>query len=384
MATSSLSQRMSSRLTDLERRAHLRSLTVTRGTNLCSNDYLGLASDRRLLDATREGLERCGSVGATGSRLLSGHHWIWDELENEFAEFAGTGAALLFNSGYAANVGLLSSLLGANDVVFSDQLNHASIIDGIRLSGARKAIYPHCDLNFLEIALRRPWNENGARVIITESVFSMDGDRAPIKSLFEVAERYGAEVIVDEAHATGTCGPGGRGLVAELGLTQHALAIVHTCGKALASSGAFVCGSRTLKQFLINHARSFIFSTALPPYLGFQVRAALRLAIPMDKERGHLVTVSRELRELLRARGFDCGASETHIVPLMIPGNEAVLGTAAALQAQGFAVRAIRAPSVAPGSERLRLSLTLGLTPDLMERFADAALMVSHLNIAHD
>jgi 8-amino-7-oxononanoate synthase len=383
MMTSPLTQRMASRLSQLERQVQKRELSIARGINLCSNDYLGLSADPRLKHAARVGLEQCERVGATGSRLLSGHHFIWDELEDECAAFAGTEAALFFGSGFAANAGLLSSLLGPEDVVFSDQLNHASIIDGIRLSGAQKVIYPHNDLNFLEDALLRRSQNPGSRVIISESIFSMDGDRAPVSELFQLAERYGAEIIVDEAHATGAYGPRGRGLVAELGFEHRALAAVHTCGKSLASAGAFVAGSNTLKQFLINHARSFIFSTALPPYLAFQIRAALDLAVSMDAERNHLAALSRQLRERLSSSGFDCGLSNSHIVPLMIPGNEAAIRLAAGLQSRGFDVRAIRSPSVPRGGERLRLSLTARLSRDTISQLVDALVAVSRRDIAH-
>jgi 8-amino-7-oxononanoate synthase len=201
--------------------------------------------------------------------------------------------------------------------------------------------------------------------------------------LVQFADRYGAEIIVDEAHATGVCGPHGRGFVAGLGLAQRTLATVHTCGKALASAGAFICGSKTLKQFLINHARSFIFSTALPPYFAFQVRAALQLATSMETKREHLASLSARLRERLRSLGFHCGPSSSHIVPLIIGGNEAAMDLAAALQARGFAVRAIRSPSVPSGTERLRLSLTARLTMDNIERFTDTVLALSPLIVAH-
>jgi 8-amino-7-oxononanoate synthase len=380
MPTSPLTQRMNIRLSELENQARLRELSIIRGANFCSNDYLGLSTDPRLKEALWEGLEYCERTAATGSRLLSGHHALWDELEVEFAAVAGTETALFFNSGFAANTGLLSSLLGPEDVVFSDALNHASIIDGIRLSHAQKVIYPHRDLNFLGDGLRRHVQTAGARVIVTESIFSMDGDRAPIAELFQLAERHGAELVVDEAHATGACGPRGCGLVAELGLAQQTLATVHTCGKALASAGAFICGSKTLRQFLINHARSFIFSTALPPYMTFQIRAALKLAYSMEAERDHLAALSARLRERLCSHGIDCGASDSHIVPLMVGGNEAALKLAAALQQREFAVRAIRSPSVPPGTERLRLSLTARLATEDIDRFTDAVRAVSRSN----
>ena len=184
------------------------------GVNFCSNDYLGLAADPRLRDAVAAALAAGSPVGSTGSRLLSGNAAIWEELESELAEFAGSEAALYFNSGYAANVGLFSSLLGPDDIVFSDSANHASIIDGIRLSGARKVVFPHLDLDVLESELRKPVASDAQKFIAVESVFSMDGDGAPVADLLALAERHNAQLIIDEAHATGVFGPQGRGLVA--------------------------------------------------------------------------------------------------------------------------------------------------------------------------
>jgi 8-amino-7-oxononanoate synthase len=373
-----LNRRMAARLSELEEQDQMRTLACLSGVNLCSNDYLGLSIHPLLRDAVREGVEHCERMGATGSRLLSGHYAIWDELEGAFAAYAGTEAALFFNSGFSANTSLLSSVLGPEDVVFSDRLNHASIIDGIRLSRAQKIIYPHGNLTFLEDALRRFSQNSRSQMIVTESIFSMDGDRAPLRTLFELAERYGAEIIVDEAHATGACGPGGRGLVAELGLERRAFAIVHTCGKALASAGAFVSGTLTLKRFLINHARSFIFSTGLPPYLAFQIRAALSLAASMDAERHHLSALAQQLRGRLSSLGFGHGLSDSHIVPFIIPGAKAALGMALHLRERGFAVRAIRPPTVPPGAERLRLSLTAKLAAEDIDRFTEA-VSCSHL-----
>jgi len=279
-------------------------------------------------------------------------------LEKEFAEFAGTKAALYFANGYAANLGLLSSVLGKGDLVFSDALNHASLIDGIRLSGARKEIYPHRDLNALEGALRLHESEPCRKLIVTESVFSMDGDIADVQALQKLAERYGASLVVDEAHATAVHGPDGSGIVAEQRLTHEAFATVHTCGKALASAGAFVCGSLALREFLINHARTLIFTTAMPPYMAWQIRAALRLARGMETEREVLQANSAELIASLRGVGWDVSRSASQIVPVIIGSNEEALSAATFLQEQGFAVRAIRPPTVPAGTARLRLSLT--------------------------
>ena len=367
--SSSLSQRMEARLTELAGQSQLRALSSGFGINLSSNDYLGLAEDPRLKAGLLQGVANCGKAGSTGSRLLAGHDVVWDELEEEFAAFAGTEASLFFNSGYVANTGLLSALLGRDDLIFSDAFNHASIIDGIRLSRAQKAVYAHADLNSLEHILRRHRDHRGARVIVTESIFSMDGDRAPLPEIFELACRYGAEVIVDEAHATGVDGPRGSGLAAEFGLEP--LAVLHTCGKALASTGAFVCGSKVLRQFLINHARSFIFSTALPPYCAAQVKTAVRLAGDMEEERSHLAALAAFLRGRLGELGYSCGTSSSHIVPLIVDDNAAALHLADTLNQQGFFVRAIRPPAVPAGTTRLRLSLTARLKLADLEKFTD-------------
>src|SRR5215469_1472298 len=243
-------------LRSLEERSQRRNLAEIRGVNFCSNDYLGLAENPVLRERVVGAVRRAERVGSTGSRLLSGQTEEWRELEENFAEFAGTEAALFFTTGYAANVGLLSSLVGKDDVIFSDALNHASLIDGMRLSGARKVIYPHRNLNALEDALRQEAGAPWRKVIVTESVFSMDGDIAPLTEIAELAEKYGAALILDEAHATSVHGTAGRGLAFTKGLTGRVLAVVHTCGKALASAGAFVCGPAELKEHLVNQART--------------------------------------------------------------------------------------------------------------------------------
>src|SRR5713226_3763959 len=355
-------------LKELEARSQRRSLAEIRGVNLCSNDYLGLADHPALKEAVLAAVGEAPRNAGTGSRLLSGHAAAWDEIEEEFARFAGTEAALYFGSGYAANLGLLASLLKKEDLVFSDALNHASLIDGIRLSGARKIIYPHLDLNALEAELRKHARERCRKLVITESVFSMDGDVAPVTELLTLADRYGSGVIVDEAHATGVQGPSGRGIAAEHGNVQYLAAAVHTCGKALASAGAFVCGSAVLKEHLINHARTFIFSTAMPPYMAEQIRAALRLATAMDREREELLARAKRLAAGLRSRGWDTGNSATQIVPVVIGENEEALAAAEFLQQEGFAVRAIRPPTVPQGSARLRFSLTCGIAEDEIVR----------------
>src|SRR5713101_2051816 len=359
-------------LRGLEAQSRRRSLAEIRGVNFCSNDYLGLAEHPALKRAVADAVQGARRTGGTGSRLLSGHAAVWDEVEEEFARFAGTESALYFGSGYAANLGLVTSLLKKEDFVFSDALNHASLIDGVRLSGARKIIYPHLDLNALEAGLRNHARERCRKLIVTESVFSMDGDVAPVTELRALADRYGAGVIVDEAHATGVHGPSGRGIAAEHGNVQYLAAAVHTCGKALASAGAFVCGSAVLREHLINHARTFIFSTAMPPYMAGQIRAALGLARRMDAERAALLDESRRFVTSLRERGWDCAATESQIVPVIVGSNEEALSAAEFLQAEGFAVRAIRPPTVPAGKARLRFSLTAAIERGELDRLSSS------------
>ncbi|MDE3135297.1 MAG: 8-amino-7-oxononanoate synthase [Acidobacteriota bacterium] len=367
-------ERIAAELDELRRQQLFRTLDLPSGVALSSNDYLGLASDPRLVAETIRAIRESGKVGSTGSRLLAGNSKDWERAEEEFAAFAGTESALYFSSGYAANVGMLSVLAGPADVVFSDSLNHASLIDGIRLSGARKVIYPHGDLSRLEEAFSAHRRETGARLIVTESLFSMEGDFAPLGDLLALARKYGAELVVDEAHAVGVFGPGGRGLVFEAGIAGEALAVVHTCGKALASAGAFVCASREVKQYLVNRARTFIFSTAAPPYLAQQIRAALALVPAMEAERAHLHAIASALREGLRAEGFSVGTSASQIVPLVAGTSAAAMAWAESLREDGFAVRAIRPPTVPEGTARLRLSLTATLGREEIERLLGACV----------
>ncbi len=356
----------------LEQRNQYRNLAEIHGVNLCSNDYLGLSGHPVLHEAVSRAVHEASRVGGTGSRLLSGQTDGWHDLEARFATFAGTESALFFTSGYAANLGLLSSLVSKDDVIFSDALNHASLIDGMRLAGARKVIYPHLDLHVLEDALRQETGAPWRKVIVTESVFSMDGDIAPISAIAALAEKYGAALILDEAHATAVHGPGGRGLAAEANIVPQLLAVVHTCGKALGCAGAFVCGPAVLKEHLINHARTFIFSTALPPYFSKQIESALELSITMDLEREHLLKNAADLIKNLHANGFDTAASASQIVPIVLGNNVDTLDAAEHLQRDGFAVRAIRPPTVPEGTSRLRLSLTALIDQQELNRLVNS------------
>jgi 8-amino-7-oxononanoate synthase len=367
---SDLCERIARELDDLRDGLQFRTLETPDGINLSSNDYLGLATDPRLKDAVAEAVGRASVIGSTGSRLLSGNAPEWEQVELEFARFAGTEAALYFGSGYAANVGLLSAILKPGDLVFSDALNHASLIDGMRLSGAKKIVYPHCDLPRLEAALKEQRGRPGVKLIVTESIFSMEGDVAPLTDLLRLAEKYGGHLIVDEAHATGVCGPEGRGIAAEMGIESAILAVVHPCGKAFASAGAFVCCQNRVRDYLINRARTFIFSTAMPPYLAGQIQGALALVRRADEQREHLRRISEALRHALAGAGIPSGASTTHIVPVYLGSNEAALGVAAQLHREGFSARAIRPPTVPPGTARIRLSLTAAIPLGEVRRLA--------------
>ena len=362
---------MASVLAELGKANQLRGLVRLEGVNFCSNDYLGLAEDSRLKKAVVDAVEKAARIGGTGSRLLSGHDPAWNELEEEFAVFAGTESAIYFSSGYAANLGLLTAVLRKEDLVFSDALNHASLIDGIRMSGARRVIFPHLDLNALEQNLRAREYESCRKVIVTESVFSMDGDVADLKAIHSLAARFGASLIVDEAHATGVHGQGGSGLVAQAGLTHEVLAVMHACGKALASAGGFVCGSKTLREYLINHARTLIFSTAMPVYMAGQIGAALNIAKQMDREREMLLGNSHALTDWLGADGWNVSGAESQIIPVIVGANEDAMDAAHFLQERGFAIRAIRPPTVPEGSARLRLSLTARIPLNELQRLRE-------------
>jgi len=371
-----IQRRILAELSDLESRAQLRHLETAKGVDFSSNDYLGLSTNTEVKRAILKSVKSDVRLGSTGSRLLSGHDEAWTDLEQDFARWVGTEAALYFTSGYAANTGLLTAILQSDDVVFSDSANHASLIDGIRLAKCRRVIFPHLNLDFLEDQLRRSEGTSGARVIVVESLFSMQGDLAPLSDLAVIAGHYGAELIVDEAHAIGVRGPQGRGLVAQAGLSERVLATVQTCGKALGAAGAFVCGSENLRRFLINRARTFIFSTALPPYFAAQLAACVQLAAAADAERAHLAELSACLRRELRSNGFYISGTESQIIPVILGSNEAAVFFAEELRARGLGVRAIRPPTVPAGSARLRLALTAKHTKENLAAVVAAMVQV--------
>jgi glycine C-acetyltransferase/8-amino-7-oxononanoate synthase len=321
---------------------------------LCSNNYLGLADHPRVRAAAAEAATRWG-VGAGASRLVSGTMTIHRRLEERLAAFKGREAALLFGSGYLANAGVIAALARPGDVVFSDELNHASIVDGCRLSRAETFVYDHCDMDHLAWGISQA--EGRGALIVTDSVFSMDGDVAPLETLVELADRHRIRLMVDEAHGTGTVGPDGRGALAEAGLEDEVDLIIGTLGKALGSYGAFVACDERMARYLINTARTFIFSTALPPPAVAGALAALELLEENPRRVEKLQTNAATLRDELEREGFDVRGSRTHIVPLVIGDPKLSVEICDRALAGGVFAQAIRPPTVPPDTSRLRLAV---------------------------
>jgi 8-amino-7-oxononanoate synthase len=321
---------------------------------LCSNNYLGLADHPRVREAAAEAAMRYGA-GSGASRLISGNMTIHRRLEEALAEFEESEACLLFGSGYLANVGVVSTLAQEGDVVFSDALNHASIVDGCRLSRAETFVYDHCDVGHLEWGLQQA--EGRGALIVTDGVFSMDGDKAPLREIVELAHRYDARVMVDEAHGTGCVGPGGRGLVAELGLEDDIDVVVGTLGKALGSYGAYVLCGETMANYLVNSARTLIFSTALSPPSVAAALAALELLREQPRRVEKLQRNGRVLREALSDAGVPVEAGDTPIVPLIVGEAQTAVAASDRALERGIFAPAIRPPTVPPGTSRLRLAV---------------------------
>ena len=335
--------------------------------NLCSNDYLGLASDPRLVAAAVAAAQREGA-GAGAARLVAGDLPVHGALERRLAAFKHAEAALLFSSGYHANAGIPAALAEREDAIFSDRLNHASIVDGCRLSLAKAFRYPHCDVD----ALARLLRETKARrkLVVTDAVFGMDGDAAPLAAIAELCRDEGAMLYVDEAHATGVLGPTGAGWAEAQGVRPDVL--MGTLGKALGSFGAFAAGSARLCAWLTSRSRTFIFTTALPPAACGAALAALDVLAAEPARRARLHALAARMREGLSALGFDMSRVVAPIFPVVL-GEEAIaLEASRRMRARGFFVRAIRPPTVPAGTSRLRVSLTAGHTEAQVDAFLAA------------
>jgi 8-amino-7-oxononanoate synthase len=331
-----------------------------------SNDYLGLSRHPKLIEAVKCALDKFGTANCA-SRLMSGDSKLHHELEEKLASFKNKEAALVFNSGYQANVGIISALYGKDDCIFSDRLSHASIIDGIILSEARHLRFRHNDLKHLESLLKGERAKFSKALIVTETIFSMDGDKAPLKGLVELKQRYNCGLLVDEAHATGIFGRNGSGIVEEEGLQNEVDLIMGTFSKALAGFGAYLASSRKVIDYLINTCRSFIYSTALPPGVIAGDLFSLSLVKEEPNRREKLLKSAEYLRKGLEAKGFNVMGS-SQIVPLIIGENQKTIEYSRLLQAKGHWVLPIRYPTVPKDEARLRFSLTFDHTKEDLDR----------------
>ena len=366
---SPLGRRLAAHLAAWDRDGRLRTLRPPSGIDLSSNDYLNLSRHPNLVRAFADAARDEG-VGSTGSRLLRGERERFSQLEARFARFKGAERALYFSSGYLANLAVLTTLAEPGDVIFSDALNHASLVDGIRLTRARRQIFPHLDVGQLE-ALLRAESGSGVRFVAVESVFSMEGDLAPLADLLDVCRRFEAVLIVDEAHAVGVFGTSGQGIVAHDEVRDVVCVSVSSADKALGAAGAFVAGPASLVEYLVQRARPFVLSTAAPPATAAAIEASLDLVHAEPWRRQLVLDLAARLRRRLEADGiFPEGTSQ--ILPIVIGPNAQALAVAERLRAEGFDVRAIRPPSVPEGTARLRVSINAGLTADVVDRFADA------------
>ncbi|MEN7972762.1 MAG: 8-amino-7-oxononanoate synthase [Verrucomicrobiota bacterium] len=341
--------------------------------NFSSNDYLDLGHHRHVMDRSREALDQYG-IGSTASRLVTGTLPIHEELETRLAKEKGYESALVFGSGYMANAGTIPVLAGRDDIIFADKLVHASMIDAGKLSGAKLVRFAHNDPTALEKRLEQYSDSECRKLIITESVFSMDGDIAPLEEISALAEKHGAMLMVDEAHASGTFGPNGAGLVRELGLENSVTVSMGTMSKAMAGYGGFVACSGNLRKLLVNSSRAFIYTTALPPAV---IGAALGImdVLESSPRLGNILQANADyFRSLLHDAGLDTLQSKSQIIPIVIGDNEKAVAVSQKLRDQGIIAAAIRPPTVPAGSARLRISVTLAHLVDDLEYTAKAII----------
>lgn len=363
-----LKQRIQQQLEDIASKGLTRKLVSPRGIDLSSNDFLCLANDERIKSALIESV-KSGGVGSTASRLLRGERDSFKKVEAKFAAWKNTERSLYFATGYQANIGVLQTFLESEDVVFSDELNHASLIDGMRLSKCKKIVFRHLDVEQLERLLRETKTE-GQKFLVTESLFSMDGDIAPLDKYARICSDTNTNLIVDEAHAVGIYGARGSGLIEEFGVENDVFLSVNTAGKALGVSGAFVAGDELAIEYLINKCRSFIFSTAPIPAVADALSRSISIVESDPELRDRLLDLSRFLRNLLNENGIEVPMDNSQIIPVMISESAKSVKIAGALQMKGFDVRAIRPPTVADGTARLRIALNVELTEDILNKFA--------------
>ena len=331
-----------------------RELNIYQGKDFISNDYLGLATDLSFHKVLKDAVYQFDGtlVGSGASRLLGGHKRFYEEVENRLAKFSQTEGALFFPSGYQANVALLSCLAREGDVFLSDEYNHASLIDGMRLSKGKKIVYKHNDIEELEALLQECRGRYKKAFIVCESIYSMEGTVAPLQKIIELANRYEAALIVDESHATGLFGPGGSGLVNALNLRERVFCTIHTAGKALGVSGAWIAGNCELKQYLVHFARGFIYSTAPAPIQFLFVDESIRYSKQISMRAQSVLSAAGMMREAL-----NISSQKSPVIPIVLGSNQKALETSLWLREKGFVVAAVRYPTVPKGSARLRISM---------------------------
>lgn len=334
---------------------------------LCSNNYLGLANSKYLKQAAIDAIKKFG-VGSCASRLISGNMILHEELEKRVADFKKKECALIFNSGYHANIGIIPAMVGEGDLILSDELNHASIIDGCRLSRAEIIVYPHRDVNFIENVLRK--SKHKKKLIVTDGIFSMDGDIAPLSDIVQLKSKYNFILMVDEAHATGVIGRNGRGVVDHLNLNGSVDIIMGTFGKALGCFGAYVAANKIIKNYLINKARSFIFSTSLPPSICASAIKAIEI---LETDTGLIKRLHKNvalLKNRLKRLFPKIPENEVPIIPLIIGKEEKTMKICERLLKYGIFVQGLRPPSVPKGTSRLRLTVMATHTEEQLNRVA--------------
>lgn len=341
---------------------------------LASNNYLGLAHDERLIGASVRATRKFGA-GSTGSRLTTGNTTVHEQLEEQIARFKQTEAAIVCNTGYMANVAALTTVVGKEDVIFSDEMNHASIIDGCRLSRAQTIVYNHCDLHDLEEKLKAV-SSYRRRLIVTDGVFSMDGNIAPLPGIVALARRYDALVMVDDAHATGVLGYCGRGTAEYFGLTGSIDIQMGTLSKAIGAEGGYIAGSRVLIDYLVNRARPFIFSTALPPGVIASALQAIKIIQQEQERRQHLLQMSRKLYAGLAALGYEVWGGDTPILAVVCKEASKAVSLSKALYEHGIFAPAIRPPTVPIGTSRIRLTVMASHQKQDIERVIEAFRMI--------
>lgn len=337
--------------------------------SFCSNDYLGLANHPGIIKAATDAMPNTGFGGAA-SHLICGHHDAHHQLEQRLADFTRRSAALFFSTGYMANMGVISALAGRGDTIFSDRLNHASIIDGCVLSRARVRRYRHGDMSALADMLAAT---GGHKLVVTDGVFSMDGDIAPLRELVALCRAHDALLVVDDAHGLGVLGPQGRGCLMELGLSEEDVPVlIGTLGKAVGTSGAFVAGSQLLIDYLVQKARTYIYTTAMPPAIALATCASLDLIEREDSRRSHLQMLVSGFRQKASALGYELMPSRTPIQPIMVGDNWAALALSEALEEKGLMVTAIRPPTVPDGRARLRVTFSAAHSSEDLARLLSA------------